>query len=94
MITVSIFNRKGHIKEKKGNSEEHSLPKYKAMGKQSQKRNHKRTQEPLPALWREHASALSGTQTAFYSWSTVPVTGLLDALHTTVREETKNRSEN
>lgn len=39
------------------------------------------SQELLRALWHEHASAPSGTQTAFCSWSITPVTGLQGALH-------------
>lgn len=62
--------------------------------KQSQRRNQERTLEPLLAPWHEHASAPSGTQTAFCSWSTAPVTDLQDALHTAVRREPRMRSEN
>ena len=65
-----------------------------AMRKQSQRRNQERTLEPLLAPWHEHASAPSGTQTAFCSWSTAPVTGLQDALHTAVWREPRTRSEN
>ena len=70
------------------------LNKDSAMKKQSQRRNQERTLEPLLAPWHEHASAPSGTQTAFCSWSTAPVTDLQDALHTAVRREPRMRSEN
>lgn len=62
--------------------------------KSKARENQEHTLEPLLAPWHEHASAPSGTQTAFCSWSTAPVTDLQDALHTAVRREPRTRSEN